>query len=202
MTHILEKAPYSKYLLECNNRFVDGFREWVFHSGMLFASCEKWWGKGGVRDRPHEGLDMVLWRDDRGLTQRVEAGVVVPALYAGEVVMVEQDYLGDSLYVRHAIDDGGGRTLHTVYGHIRVGSTIGRAGKVTAGEAVGSVADPRHRGRQTPAHLHLTAAWIPDRLAADELNWDSIGALGLEALIDPLEVIACPTTVEDVPFEM
>jgi len=39
------------------------FREWLFSPGMLFQAAGKWWGNKGLRDRRHEGLDLLLYKD-------------------------------------------------------------------------------------------------------------------------------------------
>lgn len=199
MIGLPEKAPYGEYFLKCNGMQGGGFFEWVFDPGMLFGSLEKWWGGGGFRENPHEGLDMALFRDGGGQIRGLVAGTVVPALYEGEVVRVGEDYLGESVYICHEIDDGYGRTLHTIYGHIRPGDHIRRSVRVGAGEVLGSVADPGLRERKAPAHLHITAAWIPGSLPPERMTWRAIGALGQGALLNPLDLMACRNAVQELP---
>jgi len=197
-----EKASYGEYFLRCNGMQRDGFLEWVFHPGMLFGSVQKWWGEGGCRDNPHEGLDIAWFRDGGGEIRRLGAGTLVPALYGGEVVRIGHDYLGESVYVCHGMEDGYGRTLHTIYGHIRPGDHIRRLASVGAGEALGTVVDPGLRDRKAPAHLHITAAWIPGSLPPEGMTWREIGALGPEGLLNPLDLIACRNAIEELPPQM
>jgi murein DD-endopeptidase MepM/ murein hydrolase activator NlpD len=197
-----EKAPYGEYFLRCNGMHGDGFLEWVFHPGMLFGSVEKWWGEGGARDNAHEGLDIALFRDGDWQIHRLEAGSLVPAMYGGEVVRVGQDYLGKSVFVCHEIDDGHGRTLHTIYAHIRPGDHIRRFVRVGTGDVVGGVADPGLRDRKAPAHVHITAAWIPGSLPPQRMTWRAIGALGPGALLNPLELMASRYAIEELPPQM
>ena len=202
MSQVVEKAPYGEYLVMCNGLQCDGFLEWVFHPGMLFGSVGKWWGGGGTRGRPHEGLDVALFRDASGRMRRVEAGTLVPALYGGEVVRMGPDYLGDLAFVRHEIDDGHGSTLHTIYGHIRVDDHIRRLVRVNAGKVIGCVSDRGLRGGKAPAHLHITAAWIPNSLPPEKMSWKEVGALGPEALLNPLDLMESRKAIEDLPRQM
>ena len=202
MTRLAEKVKYGDYVLECNGMDRDGFVEWVFLPGMLFGSCERWWGRGGARGKPHEGLDFAQFRDGTGQVRRLNVGTLVPAMYGGEVVRVGEDYLGETVYLRHWIDDGCGRTLHTVYGHVRVRGDHRRLASVGAGEVLGSIADPGARDRKVPAHLHVTAAWIPNSLIAERLTWVTVAALGMGEILDPLDLMACRSAVEKLPREM
>ena len=202
MTLFAEKSPYGDYLLQSNGMAEYGFLEWVFHRGMLFGSVEKWWAGGGSRANPHEGLDMALFRDGNGHVRRVGAGTLVPAMYEGEVMGIGRDYLGESVFLRHRIEDGQGRTLHTIYGHIHFSHHVRTLARVDAGEVLGSVADPGLRGKKAPAHLHITTAWIAGAVPPDRMTWKAIGTWAAESLVNPLDLMRCRYVIEELTGQM
>lgn len=164
-----------------------GFKEWVFRPAMLFGSSDKWWGAGGRRDSPHEGLDLCFYRTTDGNIQRLNAGIKIPALFGGEVVNVIEDYLGESVFVRHRPFENSGRLLYTVYGHIVPSPSVSPGKSLSEGDVIGVISGGRHSATAPPAHLHISAAWIPASFPADKLNWGAIG--GPDAvLIDPLSI--------------
>ena len=63
---MLPRTRFCEYLVGLNNLDEQGFEKWVFQPGMLFHSTHRWWGNGGRRDHPHEGLDLCLYRDRSG----------------------------------------------------------------------------------------------------------------------------------------
>ena len=77
-----------------------------------------------------------------------------------------------------------------------------RLESVAAGDVLGTVADPGLRVRKAPAHLHLTAAWIPGSLPPERMTWREIGALGPGALVNPLDLMACRNAIEGLPEQM
>ena len=44
-------SQFMEFMLEHNRPRMDGFKGWVFHSGMLFQAQEKWWGDQGPPGR-------------------------------------------------------------------------------------------------------------------------------------------------------
>ena len=53
----MQSSIFTQLMLNANPSIQDNFHDWMFHSGMLFNSPEKWWGDLGQREFPHEGLD-------------------------------------------------------------------------------------------------------------------------------------------------
>ncbi len=113
----LEKTNFSERVLECNGLREAGFDRWAFCPGMLFGAPEKWWGDRGARPSPHEGMDLCLYTNEPGHLLELDESTCIPVMFDGEVTKIEKDYLGQSVYVGHAIDDGHGRRLWTMYGH-------------------------------------------------------------------------------------
>lgn len=181
--------------MACNRLDAVGFREWVFHPGMLFGALEMWWGRGGNRDRPHEGLDVRCYRDAGGRIHGLDGTIRVPVMYEGEIAAIRDDFLGRSVFVRHPIRDGGGRRLHTIYGHtapdgdVRVGDALGE------GEEFATVALTPAGKTSAPAHLHLTVAWVSPSVSGEALDWRTMGDARRVILLDPLRVASFPHAV-------
>ena len=60
---MLLAGRFFDYLLSANRPRLDGFRQWLFHPGMLFQARQQWWGKEKPRSTPHEGLDLCWFED-------------------------------------------------------------------------------------------------------------------------------------------
>ena len=118
-------------------------------------------------------------------------GVRVPALWAGTVVAVVPDFLGRSVFVAHDRQDGEGRRLHSVYGHLEPGPGLAPGSLLREGGEVGAIADPAARKSSVPAHLHLTVAWIAVG-ARGTLDWSVLRDPARTVLIDPLPLV-CAT---------
>jgi hypothetical protein len=178
----------------CNGLDSAGFREWVFHPGMLFGALVTWWGKGGGRDRPHEGLDVRRYRDARGRIHGLDGTIRIPVMYEGEIAAIRDDFLGRSVFVRHPIRDGEGRRLHTIYGHTAPGGV--RAGDaLREGEVFATLAEPPAVSTSAPAHLHLSIAWVPPSIPGGALDWRTMGDARRVLLLDPLRVVSFPHAV-------
>jgi murein DD-endopeptidase MepM/ murein hydrolase activator NlpD len=178
-----------EFMLEHNRPRMDGFQRWVFHPGMMFQALEKWWGDQGLRAVPHEGLDLYSFEEALGRVQTVDEQTQIPAAFAGRVVKIDRDFLGKSIYISHALYTDNGRQLLSAVGH-----TIPREGlkpgqQVVAGEIIAAVSGFSGQKSKLPPHLHLTFAWVPKDVRADQLTWKNLGHDPGIRLIDPLPVI-------------
>jgi murein DD-endopeptidase MepM/ murein hydrolase activator NlpD len=182
-----------EFMLEHNRPRMDGFQGWVFHPGMLFQVLEKWWGDQGPRTVPHEGLDLYSFETDGGRVKTVDRETQIPAAFAGQVVKIDRDFLGKSIYISHAMYTDAGRQLLSAVGH-----TIPREGlepgqQVAAGEIIAAVAGVPGQKSNLPPHLHLTFAWVPKDVRVDQLTWKNLGHDPGIRLIDPLaEILSFP----------
>ena len=95
-----------------------GFKEWIFSPGMLFNASDKWWGDQGKRDKPHEGLDLCLYKDRRGRMRRLDEKTKIPVIYDGIVVGIVNDFLGKSVIIEHGLTDSDNNRFCTIYGHL------------------------------------------------------------------------------------
>ena len=181
-----------KFMLEHNRPRMAGFKSWVFHPGMLFNAPGKWWGEQGTRYTRHEGLDLYSFEDAGGKVQTVDQQTRIPAAYAGHVVKIDPDFLGKSIYVRHAIFSTSGQQLISVYGHTVPGESLQAGQKVADGEIIGLISGFPDKKTSLIPHLHITFAWVPIHVALSQLEWKNLVDDPGIMLIDPLTVISLP----------
>ena len=177
---------YGRLLARINGLSGRGFRRWLFLPGMGFLATEKWWGGGGQRSRPHEGVDFCLYEDQAGHPDGLAAGCMIPAAHDGRVVSIHDDFLGQTVWLRHGQPDGDGRCLHTAYGHLVPASGLAVGATVAVGAVVGAVADPASRTLKISPHLHFTVARIVCCPAVPRLDWSLVHDLRVVQLLDPL----------------
>lgn len=188
-----------------NNRFFDdlvtvntlsGFKQWFFYAGMMFGGEEKWWGRGGQRPEPHEGLDICYYTNELGKRCRLEYPTRIPAVDDGTVYAIsEDDYLGKSIFVRHDYRDSNSLFLHSVYAHAIPSPGLCADQPVTRGEVIASMADIRDRGLAIPGHIHLSMVFLPEDYPTDRLKWQILGLSYEVRLVDPLGYLHCDYTV-------
>jgi hypothetical protein len=181
-----------------NNLDKLGFREWVFYPDMLFDSSYKWWGSRGKREKRHEGLDLCLYRNKQGHIHYIEQSFKIPVLFDGQVVKIEDDFLGESVFIGHSIYNSDRSQLYTIYGHIKHSVYIHSGDKVSGGDVIGVLADIRKSDTVVPHHLHLSIAWIKDNIKPEEIGWQMMGDSTRVVLSDPLHMIQCPYSI--VPY--
>jgi murein DD-endopeptidase MepM/ murein hydrolase activator NlpD len=192
-----KKTNFSERLLECNGLREAGFDRWAFHPGMLFRAREKWWGDRGTRPSPHEGIDLCLYTNEPGHLLKLDESTRIPVMFDGEVTKIEKDYLGQSVYVSHGTDDGHGRRLWTMYGHMRPSDHIKPGERVRQGDIIASLTEKRGKTTGPRPHLHLTMAWVSQERAFRELNWETLHDPGIAILLDPLNAMDCPYRILD-----
>lgn len=186
------KSSVFDYLLAGNRVQMAGFKKWLWQPGMEFNSLETWWGQKKRRATPHEGLDLCWFEDAAGQIRHLDEKIQIPATFAGEIVKIDRDFLGKSIYLSHEIFAADGRQLYTAYGHTRPLAKMQVGKAVAAGEIIAAVAAGPGKSPRIPSHLHLTLAWIPVSLPVDRLNWPNLGADRTITLIDPRSILAAP----------
>lgn len=182
-----------KRVLGFDELAVPGFREWLFCAGMLFQAADKWWGNKGPRDRRHEGLDLLLYRDRAGIIRKIDNSFKFSVMSDGVVVGIIRDFLGKSIIVEHAslLDDSD--NVLTIYGHTEPCENIHPGLKVKSGDFIASVAGRFDRSSTAMIpHLHISVARTNAAICYDRLNWDIIGSSEMIELLDPLNFIGCP----------
>ena len=144
---------------------------------MLFNAQDKWWGDGGRRASPHEGIDICLYRDSSGAIQFIPKAARIPVIYAGQVKRILDDYLGSTLYLAHEIYDSRGNQCYTIYGHVAPGAGIAPGDSIRDGEIVAAIADTEDRKINILPHVHISVAWIPENFPSEQLNWSMLNRL-------------------------
>jgi murein DD-endopeptidase MepM/ murein hydrolase activator NlpD len=191
----LRKSHFTGSLIRNNIADARDFREWVFCPGMLFNAMDKWWGGRGRRRRPHEGLDLCLYRNQQGRVLRLAEGTLVPAMYDGEVVKIIDDFLGSSVIIDHALPDAA--PFCTVYGHTVLQPGVEEGSRVREGDMIAAIAGTGRSGTGLLPHLHITIGLIPDKTSYDRMDWETIGSQDILTLLDPLDVIGGDYAVQD-----
>jgi murein DD-endopeptidase MepM/ murein hydrolase activator NlpD len=179
-------------MIERNGLGETGFERWAFYPEMLFGAQGKWWGDRGRRPRPHEGIDLGLYTDKAGQALRLPESSRIPVMFDGEIIKIEEDFLGESLYLGHEIDDGQGRQLFTIYGHTKPENVVRTGERFRQGEVIATLSPADRRIAGVPAHLHLSLAWVSKTQASEELNWELLHDPRVAILLDPLRVMDCP----------
>lgn len=186
---VCRPSGFGGRLIRWNGLDAAGFAAWEFLPGMRFGERAAWWRPGVDRSAPHEGLDLRLCRTRDGRLLTLVPGTRVPAVHAGEVVSIVNDFLGSSVFVAHGDLDERGRRLHTVYGHValRPGLAVGSA--LSGDDQVGTVADAAGRKTAVPPHLHLTVALIAREGGPARLDWEALHDGRRVVLLDPLPLL-------------
>lgn len=186
---------FEKRLVSLNTLHDAGFEEWVFYPGMLFNANTKWWGNRGNRNRPHEGLDLCLFRTRDGEVRHLNKGAIIPVFFKGEAIKTTSDFLGESVFVHHDIYNKLGEQLLTAYGHLKLDAEV-YPGRVFKGEdSLGSIADIEDSSVEILPHLHISVAWLSKSIRYEDLNWESISDPGMAVLLDPLAVLGCQYSI-------
>ena len=181
---------FGSSLVQCNRLREIGFEKWLFYPGMLFSSVEKWWGDRGTRPTAHEGLDICLYRTKDGQICRLTPDTMIPAMYDGRVVRLDDDFLGKSVYVRHEAYDDEGRPFFTIYGHIVPADHIRVGVSLRQGEIFATISAFEKKKVRILPHLHLSVARIPESFPCENLNWSVLGEQEQISLLDPLKLTA------------
>ena len=183
-------SRFMEFMLERNRPRMDGFQRRIFHPKMLFQALEKWWGDQGLRAVPHEGLDLYSFADAGGRGKTLDQQTQIPAAFAGQVVKIDRDFLGKSIFILHAMHTDDGRRLVSAVGHTIPREGLKTGHMVAAGEIIAAVAGFPDKKGNLPPHLHLTFAWVPKDVNLERLTWKNLGHDPGIRLIDPLAVIS------------
>jgi len=179
------KSQFCEWLITQNRLQESGFKEWLFKPGMLFNDMTKWWQDGTLRLRPHEGVDFCCGINGEDDVVYLLAGANIPALYAGKVVRIFPDFLGQSIMVAHDYEKKG-RQLTSIYAHTkpRPGLKVGQ--KVKAGDLLAMIATGRQNGIK--AHLHLSTCWAAESQMT-QIDWQTVNDKQAAWLSNPMDYL-------------
>jgi Peptidase family M23 len=188
----LKKSRFTEMFIEENALDQDGFENWVFCQGMLFNSPDKWWGDLGLRDYPHEGIDLCLYKDGSDRIRRVNEKTRIPAMQDGVVKVIFKDFLGKTVIIEHKPAGSYTGRLLFFYAHTNPHPEIENGLIVKEGDIIGTLADTGHSKSNIIPHLHLSLG-LPSKLFSyDRFEWNTIRKSEMITLLDPLAVIDWP----------
>jgi murein DD-endopeptidase MepM/ murein hydrolase activator NlpD len=182
-------SPFTTYFIQANGLEKKSFKKWVFRPGMQFGSRDKWWGDLGNRGSEHEGLDFYLYKDGEDNLNQLTEMTRVPAMYSGKVVGFINDFLGESVILKHEFHENRSHHFCTLYAHTRRFPGLGVGEKIKKGDVIATVADTRRSKAGVPPHLHISAAWMIHGISYEKLDWATMGRRSDVLLIDPLTLI-------------
>lgn len=186
----LLKAPrFCDQLVRQNALDKRGFKQWVFRAGMLFEATDKWWGDGGKRGSPHEGVDFCFYRDRHGRLRRLSQVTRIPVMYDGVVAGIVDDFLGKSVLVKHPCHRDRGGELVSIYAHTKPNDDIRVGAAVAEGQLIATLARVEGSKAGTGVHLHLSLGWTANGYAWTSFDWKTIGSSSTLRLLDPLQVM-------------
>ena len=188
-TPFKKNSRFTECLIQKNALDQDGFHGWAFCIGMLFQSTDKWWGDRKKRDKPHEGLDLCLYKNQKGAIVRLEEKTKVPVIYDGMVVGIIDDFLGKSIIVDHLFADGNNNRLFTIYGHTIPQDHLHVGKPVKQGDIIATLGDSSSFKTNILPHLHISLGWASKSISYDRLDWKSMGDSNTLTLLDPLHII-------------
>ncbi len=189
MISSFKRTLFTEWLIRENGLDEPGLKEWIFCPGMLFHALCKWWGNKGPRNTPHEGLDILLYKDQQDRIVRLYEKTRIPVMFDGVVVSIINDFLGSSVIVEHAFPDSGTERVCTIYAHTNPLKDLHIGRELNQGDIIGTLADPDQSGFNVMPHLHISVGWASKSISYDRLNWDTIGDSGTLTLLDPLDII-------------
>jgi len=185
----LKKMQFTQSIVRVNALDESGFKEWFFRPGMLFNSLDKWWGDHGKRDKPHEGLDICLYKDRQDRILCLDGKTKIPAMVDGVVVRIFNDFLGKSMIVKHDLPTKDSIRFCTIYGHTNPLGGLHVGSIVKKGDIIATLVESIESKHNILPHLHLSLGWTSKYISYDQLDWKTIGSRNTLTLLDPLHVM-------------
>jgi murein DD-endopeptidase MepM/ murein hydrolase activator NlpD len=145
--------------------------QWLFHSGMLFSTRDKWWGDFKFRQSVHEGIDITYFRTIPDELRQFDTSIKVPAMADGVIVNICDDFLGQTLVVEHENSLGFNRRILFVYAHIIPEKNLKPGHIIKRGATIARVCDT-HKNPQLPPHLHFSCFEVSHQVQPEQMNWD------------------------------
>lgn len=181
------RTEFSTHFAQING-IEPEFSGWHFLEGMGFQEARQWWGVGGLRKTPHEGIDLFYFRDHLNTIKTMSSQSLVPPLMAGEVVAVFPDFIGQSILFRHFIRQGRYELL-TLFGHLLPGQGIVPGKRVHCLDCSVGMFAPAKKDQKVPGHLHISIFWCAVDCHLSQIDWSMIRNSSQITLVDPLQII-------------
>ena len=182
------KTGFTRMLIEANMLDPENFRSWIFCPGMLFGSPDKWWGDHGLRDFPHEGIDLCLYADRTGRICRLDDETRIPVIQDGMVKAMFTDYLGQAIILEHEYGHSQNKKILSVYAHTEPQTGIQPGVAVKKGDVIATIADTSSSKAKILPHLHLTIGIPSPILSYDSFVWNIMRDPDRVTLLDPRDI--------------
>jgi murein DD-endopeptidase MepM/ murein hydrolase activator NlpD len=179
-------------LLAVNDSSLNDFLRWVFRSGMLFDSPNKWWGDRGRRDFPHEGVDFCLYENHAGKTLQIDHQTRIPAIHNGVVRQIFPDYLGQAIVVEHETTQNETTKMISIYAHTKPMDQVHSGVVVKRGDIIATIADTSRSKAPILPHLHYTLGQATADMDYGQFAWNDIRNPDMIVLLNPLSIIEDP----------
>lgn len=196
-----QNTRFTESFTQKNNFRLNDFTEWVFHPGMLFHARTKWWGDQGQRDKPHEGLDLCLYKDMRKRIHNLDENTKIPMIQDGVVVRIIDDFIGQSIIIEHKPSHIDQFIFYTIYGHTFQNEKLNEGATVKKGDIIANIADPGKSNKNILPHLHVSLAYSPNVISYDQLDWKQFSSLETLTLLDPLQIMGLHSILEQIKIE-
>jgi murein DD-endopeptidase MepM/ murein hydrolase activator NlpD len=190
---------FTETFIEANGLDRNGFQNWIFFPGMLFNSPHKWWGDHGLRDFPHEGIDLCLYRDGSNQTRCFDENIRIPVIHDGAVRSIFTDYLGKAVIVEHEAADDKTKRFLSIYAHTRLWAGVEIGLTLRKGDVIATIADTSSSKAGIRPHLHFSLGFPSAKLKYDAFVWNTIRKPEMVTLLDPIDII--DFSYEEAPSE-
>ena len=181
------KINFSRQLNAINDSPRGDIYEWLICPGMDFNASVKWWGDQAARKTPHEGLDLVFFKNHFGKVIHLNEKYRIPALFDGEIIVCFNDFLGKTMVFCHEQYHENSRVLCSMYGHVNPIIKLTQQKNVSEGEPVAVIARVDRQGIY--AHLHISLGWVSEKKIDQLTDWGKIVSPEVIRLIDPVNLV-------------
>ena len=188
----LKKSRFTEMLILENSLEPAEFDSWAFCRGMLFNSPDKWWGDHGLRDFPHEGIDLCLYVDRSSVIQRLDEKTRIPVIHDGVVRAMFRDYLGRAVIIEHENPANQPGKFLSVYAHTKPLPGIEVGTGLKEGDMIATIADTCHSKAKILPHLHFSLGIPSNSLTYEGFVWNVMRKPEMVILLDPLVVLDRP----------
>ncbi len=166
--------------------------QWIFHSGMLFSSKDKWWGDYGTRKSLHEGVDITMFKIKSKMEHKIfefNESIKIPAMDDGIILNICDDLLGKTIVIKQKENNSLNRQVLFVYAHILPENNLITGSNVKKNDIIAKICNTHKHPQiqsQIPCHLHLSCFETLNNIKHDDLNWDMFTKSPEINLINPV----------------
>ncbi len=159
--------------------------DWLFYTGMLPESREKWWADFSLRHAAHEGIDICFYRTGSHIAA-LAPGARVPAMVGGIILNISNDLLGKSMAVSLDSGGAGADTPILVYSHLEPAPGLFPGDRISKGQIIANTFDARLKKSRLLSHLHLSCVLIPPPVENTALDWSLFANRNKVTYVNPV----------------